>query len=61
MGFHSAMKPPTWHFYLLNGDLLTPEYLETLAPTMRTMMKEYLDCRGKYPNMEDTWKVGYGA
>lgn len=61
MGYHSAQKPPTWHFYLLNSSLLTPDYLETLDPTMRTMMEEYLDCREKYPNMEDTWKVGYGA
>ena len=61
MGYHSASKPPTWHFYLLNGDLLTPEYLERLSPTMRTMMDEYLACRKQYPEMSATWKRGFGA
>ncbi|MDA0193935.1 MAG: phytanoyl-CoA dioxygenase family protein [Bacteroidetes bacterium] len=61
MGYHSATKPPTWHFYLLNGDLLTPEYLVTLSPRMRQMMEEYLECRRQYPRMEDTWKEGYGV
>lgn len=60
MGYHSATKAPTWHFYLLNGGLLTPEYLETLSPRMHSMMDDYLACRRQYPNMEDTWKAGYG-
>jgi len=60
MGYHSTTKPPTWHFYLLDGDLLTTEYLETLNPTMRHMMNQYLECRRQYPHMEDTWKEGYG-
>lgn len=59
MGYHSAAYPPTWHFYLLNDQLLTPEYLESLSPTMRRMMNEYLACRKKYPSMEDTWKWEY--
>lgn len=61
MGYHSASKPPTWHFYLLNAALLTPEYLDRLSPTMRKMMEEYLECNRQYPNMEDTWKEGYGV
>jgi ectoine hydroxylase-related dioxygenase (phytanoyl-CoA dioxygenase family) len=56
MGYHSAANPPTWHFYLLNASLLTPEYLQTLSPKMRQMMEEYLACRSEYPNIEDTWK-----
>jgi len=56
MGYHSAAFPPTWHFYLLNHTLLTPEYMERLSPTMRGMMEEYLACRAEYPHMEDTWK-----
>ncbi len=59
MGYHSAAYPPTWHFYLLNGDLLTPEYLGSLSPKMRIMMEEYLACRRKYPNMNDTWTKEY--
>ena len=59
MGYHSAASPPTWHFYLLKGELLTPEYLDTLSPKMRKMMEEYIACRAIYPNMEDTWKWEY--
>ncbi|MCK8494857.1 phytanoyl-CoA dioxygenase family protein [Spirosoma sp. RP8] len=59
MGYHSAAYPPTWHFYLLNGDLLTPEYMTTLSPTMRGMMEEYLACREQYPDMSQTWKREY--
>ena len=59
MGYHSASAPPTWHFYLLNGDLLTPEYLTRLSPTMQKMMEEYLACRRQYPRMSDTWKRGF--
>ena len=59
MGYHSSAYPPTWHFYLLKSDLLTEEYLETLSPTMRTMMEEYLECMVQYPNMEDTWTKSY--
>jgi len=59
MGYHSATHPPTWHFYLLKQSLLTPEYLDTLSPTMRRMMNEYLECLRQYPNMNDTWKKEY--
>ena len=61
MGYHSAKYLPTWHFYLLKGDLLTEDYLKTLSPRMRGMMEEYLECRKLYPNMVDTWKEGYGV
>ena len=61
MGYHSASKPPTWHFYLLDAQLLTPDYLDRLSPTMRRMMENYLACNQQYPNMEDTWKEGYGV
>ena len=59
MGYHSASHPPTWHFYLLNGSLLTPEYLDRLNPTMRSMMEDYLACRKEYPEMSETWKREY--
>lgn len=59
MGYHSAALPPTWHFYLLNGDLLTPSYLETLSPKMKEMMEQYLACRAEYPRMQDTWQWDY--
>jgi ectoine hydroxylase-related dioxygenase (phytanoyl-CoA dioxygenase family) len=59
MGYHSAKHKPTWHFYLLNAKLLTPDYLETLNPTMRRMMNAYVDCYHQYPEMSDTWKYDY--
>ncbi|GAA4309218.1 phytanoyl-CoA dioxygenase family protein [Compostibacter hankyongensis] len=59
MGYHSSQYPPTWHFYLLNRSLLTPEYLKTLDPVMRRMMEDYIACGKQYPNMEDTWKKEY--
>ena len=59
MGYHSASLPPTWHFYLLNSDLVTPEYKETLSPTLRTMMDQYLECKTQYPDMTQTWKWDY--
>ena len=55
MGYHSAAFPPTWHFYLLNSDLLTSDYLKRLNPTMRVMMEQYLDCKNEYPDIEATW------
>src|SRR5690606_21522031 len=59
MGYHSAIYPPTWHFYLLDDKLLTPDYIESLNPTMKGMVTEYLACREKYPDMEDTWKWSF--
>ena len=59
MGYHSAAFPPTWHFYLLNSDLVTPEYKSTLSPRLQTMMDEYLECKKQYPNMSQTWQWDY--
>jgi ectoine hydroxylase-related dioxygenase (phytanoyl-CoA dioxygenase family) len=59
MGYHSAAFPPTWHFYLLNSDLVTPEYKATLSPELRHMMDQYLDCKAQYPEMSQTWQWDY--
>jgi ectoine hydroxylase-related dioxygenase (phytanoyl-CoA dioxygenase family) len=61
MGYHSATLPPTWHFYLLDADRLTDEYLERLDPTMRRMMHDYLACRAEYPEMSATWQRDFGT
>ncbi len=61
MGYHSASLPPTWHFYLLDADRLTDDYLERLDPTMRRMMDDYLACRAEYPEMSATWQHDFGA
>ena len=59
MGYHSSAFPPTWHFYLLNSSLVTPEYMATLSPTMRKMMEEYVACMRQYPDMARTWQWDY--
>lgn len=59
MGYHSSAFPPTWHFYLLNSSLITPEYMATLSPTMRRMMEEYVACMRQYPDMARTWQWDY--
>lgn len=56
MGYHSNAYDPTWHFYLLDSNLLTEDYLKKLNPIMRSMMEDYVACRAKFPNMADTWK-----
>jgi ectoine hydroxylase-related dioxygenase (phytanoyl-CoA dioxygenase family) len=61
MGYHSATLPPTWHFYLLDADRLTADYLQRLDPTMRRMMDDYLACRAEYPEMSATWQRDFGA
>jgi hypothetical protein len=61
MGYHSATLPPTWHFYLLDADRLTVDYLRRLDPTMRRMMDDYLACRAEYPEMSATWQRDFGA
>ena len=55
LGYHCAAKPPTWHFYLLNERAFSEEYLSQMTLTVRNMLKEYFECRRKYPKMEDTW------
>jgi ectoine hydroxylase-related dioxygenase (phytanoyl-CoA dioxygenase family) len=59
MGYHSASRPPTWHFYLLDAGRLTDDYLARLDPTMRGMMEDYLACRAEYPEMAATWQPGF--
>lgn len=59
MGYHSAAFKPTWHFYLLKGELVTPEYISTLSPTMQKMMHDYVACMKQYPDMSQTWKWEY--
>jgi hypothetical protein len=39
LGFHSASRPPTWHFYLLDAGKMTPEYLATLDSGVRRMLE----------------------
>jgi len=34
-------------------------YMDTLSPTMRTMMEQYLACKAQYPDMSRTWQWDY--
>ena len=56
MGYHCALKPPTWHFYLLNEANFTDSYRAKMTPHVRAMIDAYFECRKSYPKMEDTWK-----
>jgi hypothetical protein len=33
--------------------------MDTLSPTMRTMMEHYLACKAQYPDMSRTWQWEY--
>jgi ectoine hydroxylase-related dioxygenase (phytanoyl-CoA dioxygenase family) len=55
LGYHGEARPPTWHFYLLNEQRFTPEYLAQMTPEVRSMIAAYFRCRARYPRMEDTW------
>lgn len=59
MGFHSASRKPTWHFYLLNPDTFSQEDIARLGPTLKSMMSDYLECYEKYPEMSATWQPGW--
>ena len=59
MGFHSASRKPTWHFYLLNPDTVKEEDIQRLDPTLKNMMSEYIDCYKKFPEMAATWQAGW--
>ena len=60
MGYHSAARKPTWHFYLLPlAPISDPAYQARLQPRIRGMVEEYIALRHRYPRMEDTWQPGW--
>ena len=59
MGYHSASRKPTWHFYLLNPQTVTEEHIAGLDPKLQEMMKDYRECYEMYPDMEETWQPGW--
>ena len=59
MGFHSATRKPTWHFYLLNPDTVSEEDIQRLDPKLKSMMADYLECYKQYPEMSATWQPGW--
>lgn len=59
MGFHSASRKPTWHFYLLNPNTVKEDDIKRLDPTLKNMMGDYLECYKEYPEMSATWQPGW--
>lgn len=60
MGYHSAARRPTWHFYLLpKAPIADPAYQALLPPRILAMVREHLTWRERYPRMEDTWLPGW--
>ena len=59
MGFHSATRKPTWHFYLLNPNNVKEDDIKRLDPTLQNMMSDYLECYKEYPEMSATWQPGW--
>jgi ectoine hydroxylase-related dioxygenase (phytanoyl-CoA dioxygenase family) len=55
LGYHCAAKPPTWHFYLLDEGMLTPDYRARMSTEVQAMIEAYFRCRSSYPRMRDTW------
>jgi hypothetical protein len=58
LGYHTATRPPTWHFYGLQTEALTPEYLSSLEPTVRTMLEAHLARRAAFPDVTKTYHAG---
>lgn len=60
MGYHSASRKPTWHFYLLPLEPISdPAYQARLQPEIRVMVEDYIALRKQFPRMEDTWQLGW--
>ena len=60
MGYHSASRKPTWHFYLLPLEPISdPAYQAGLQPKIRGMVEDYIALRKQFPRMEDTWQPGW--
>lgn len=57
LGYHTATRPPTWHFYGLQKDALTPEYLASLEPTVRAWLERHLARRAAFPDVTQTYRA----
>jgi hypothetical protein len=55
LGYHGALRPPTWHFYLLDDSMFSDNYRARMSPQVRMMIDAYFACRRQYPRMKDTW------
>jgi len=57
LGYHTATRPPTWHFYGLRTEALTPEYLASLEPRVREILEAHLAERAAFPDVTKTYHV----
>ncbi len=55
LGYHCALFPPTWHFYLLDESRFSTEFRARMPAQLRSMIDEYFACRSRHPRMADTW------
>jgi len=58
MGFHCALYPPTWHFYVFNDDAVTPDFLATLTPPVRRMVEARAARRKLFPDVRTSYRAG---
>ncbi len=56
IGYHSALHPPTFHFYGYNLDKLTPEFVASLSPKVREIVEAHVARRHAFPDVTATYK-----
>ena len=60
IGYHSALHPPTFHFYGYNLNKLTPEFVTSLSPTVREMVEAHIARRHAFPDVTASYKRPVG-
>lgn len=58
IGYHSARRPPTWHFYNFDDRTLPPEFVASLPPSAQKWMKARLRRRIEYPEIAASYRSG---
>ncbi|WP_165488633.1 MULTISPECIES: phytanoyl-CoA dioxygenase family protein [Dyella] len=53
LGFHSREHAPTCHFGVLDHREYTDEYLAHLSPSVRAALREHIDERARYPEVDE--------
>ena len=59
IGYHSALHPPTFHFYGYNLDKLTPEFVTSLSPKVREMVEAHIARRHAFPDVKTSYRAGF--
>jgi ectoine hydroxylase-related dioxygenase (phytanoyl-CoA dioxygenase family) len=56
IGYHSALHPPTFHFYGYNLAKLTPEFVASLGPKVREMVEAHVARRQAFPDVAASYE-----